>query len=150
MNFTVSDKRVGHVTDYDSLALEIWTDGSITPEEGVSIGAKIMQEHLDLFINLTDAANELSIMKDREEDKMDPNLEKLIEDLDLSVRSFNSLKRAKIETVEALTNKSEAELMKVRNLGKKSLEEVKQKLEALGLSLRQRRLIGKEKEDARI
>lgn len=136
VNFTVSDKRVGHVTDYDSLALEIWTDGSITPEEGVSIGAKIMQEHIDLFINLTDAANELSIMKDREEAKVDPNLEKLIEDLDLSVRSFNSLKRAKIETVEALTNKSEAELMKVRNLGKKSLEEVKQKLEALGLSLR--------------
>lgn len=136
VNFTVSDKRVGHVTDYDSLALEIWTDGSLTPEEGVSIGAKIMQEHLDLFINLTDLANDLSIMKDREEEEVDPNLEKLIEDLDLSVRSFNSLKRAKIETVEALTNKTEAELMKVRNLGKKSLQEVKEKLAALGLSLR--------------
>lgn len=136
VNFTVSDKRVGHVTDYDSLALEIWTDGSLTPEEGVSIGAKIMQEHLDLFINLTDVANDMSIMKDREEEETDPNLEKYIEDLDLSVRSFNSLKRAKIETVEALTNKSEADLMKVRNLGKKSLQEVKEKLEALGLSLR--------------
>ena len=137
VNFTVEDTRVGQVTDYDRLILEIWTDGSIDPKEGVSIGAKIMQEHLNLFIALTDSAEGMEIMVEQEEDQKEKALEMTIEELELSVRSFNCLKRASINTVEELTNKSEDDMMKVRNLGKKSLDEVKLKLEELGLSLRE-------------
>ena len=127
VNFTVENTRVGQVTDYDKLILEIWTDGSITPEEGVSIGAKIMQEHLNLFIQLTDATGAMEIMVEKEEDQKEKALEMTIEELELSVRSFNCLKRAAINTVEELTQKSEDDMMKVRNLGKKSLDEVKAK-----------------------
>ena len=136
VNFTVENTRVGQVTDYDRLVLEIWTDGSITPEEGVSIGAKIMREHLNLFIQLTDATDGLEIMVEKEEDQKEKALEMTIEELELSVRSFNCLKRAAINTVEELTQKTEDDMMKVRNLGKKSLDEVKAKLEELGLGLK--------------
>ena len=136
VNFTVENTRVGQVTDYDKLVLEIWTDGSITPEEGVSIGAKIMQEHLNLFIQLTDATGAMEIMVEKEEDQKEKALEMTIEELELSVRSFNCLKRAAINTVEELTQKTEEDMMKVRNLGKKSLDEVKAKLEEFGLSLK--------------
>ena len=137
VNFTVENTRVGQVTDYDKLILEIWTDGSITPSEGVSIGAKIMQEHLNLFIELTDSTDTMEIMVEKEEDQKEKALEMTIEELELSVRSFNCLKRAAINTVEELTHRSEEDMMKVRNLGKKSLDEVKHKLEELGLGLRQ-------------
>ena len=137
VNYTVEDTRVGQVTDFDKLILEIWTDGSITPTEGVSIGAKIMQEHLNLFIELTDVAESMEFMVEKEEDQKEKALEMTIEELELSVRSFNCLKRASINTVEELTRKTEDDMMKVRNLGKKSLDEVKNKLEELGLSLRQ-------------
>ena len=136
VNFTVQNTRVGQITDYDRLNLEIWTDGSISPEESVSIGAKIMQEHLKLFIDLTDSMDSVEIMVEKEEDQKEKALEMTIEELELSVRSFNCLKRANINTVEELTHKSEDDMMKVRNLGKKSLDEVKHKLEELGLSLR--------------
>lgn len=136
VNFTVENTRVGQVTDYDRLVLEIWTDGSITPEEGVSIGAKIMQEHLNLFIQLTDTTDAMEIMVEKEEDQKEKALEMTIEELELSVRSFNCLKRAAINTVEKLTQKTEDDMMKVRNLGKKSLDEVKAKLDELGLSLK--------------
>ena len=137
VNFTVENTRVGQVTDYDKLILEIWTDGSITPSEGVSIGSKIMQEHLKLFVELTDSAEGMEIMVEKEENQKEKALEMTIEELELSVRSFNCLKRAAINTVEELTHKSEEDMMKVRNLGKKSLDEVKHKLEELGLGLRQ-------------
>ena len=136
VNYTVENTRVGQVTDFDRLILEIWTDGSITPEEGVSIGAKIMHEHLNLFIQLDDSADALEIMVEKEEDQKEKALEMTIEELELSVRSFNCLKRAAINTVEELTQKSEEDMMKVRNLGKKSLDEVKAKLEELGLGLK--------------
>lgn len=136
VNFTVENTRVGQVTDYDRLVLEIWTDGSITPEEGVSIGAKIMQEHLNLFIQLTDTTDAMEIMVEKEEDQKEKALEMTMEELELSVRSFNCLKRAAINTVEELTQKTEDDMMKVRNLGKKSLDEVKAKLDELGLSLK--------------
>jgi DNA-directed RNA polymerase subunit alpha len=136
VNFTVDNTRVGQVTDYDKLTLEIWTDGSISPEEGVSIGAKIMQEHLNLFVTLDDAADHMEIMVEKEEDQKSKGLEMTIEELELTVRSFNCLKRAGINTVQELTERSEDEMMKVRNLGKKSLDEVKRKLAELGLSLR--------------
>ena len=137
VNFTVENTRVGQVTDYDKLVLEIWTDGSIAPSEGVSIGAKIMQEHLNLFVELTDSADGMEIMVEKEEDQKAKALDMTIEELELSVRSFNCLKRAAIDTVEELTKRSEEDMMKVRNLGKKSLDEVKHKLEELGLSLKQ-------------
>lgn len=137
VNFTVENTRVGQVTDYDKLILEIWTDGSITPSEGVSIGAKIMQEHLNLFVELTDSTESMEIMVEKEENQKEKALEMTIEELELSVRSFNCLKRAAINTVEELTHRSEEDMMKVRNLGKKSLDEVKHKLEELGLSLKQ-------------
>lgn len=136
VNFNVEDTRVGHITDYDKLILEIWTDGSMPPNEGVSIGAKIMQEHLNLFIELNDAAENMEIMIEKEEDQKGKALEMTIEDLELSVRSFNCLKRASINTVEELTHKTEEDMMKVRNLGKKSLDEVKFKLDELGLGLK--------------
>ena len=135
-NFTVENTRVGQVTDYDKLILEIWTDGSITPSEGVSIGAKIMQEHLKLFVDLNDSAEGMDILVEKPGNPATQALEMTIEELELSVRSFNCLKRAAINTVEELTMKSEEDMMKVRNLGKKSLDEVKHKLEELGLSLR--------------
>ena len=136
VNFTVENTRVGQVTDYDRLNLEIWTDGSIAPDEGVSIGAKIMQEHLKLFIDLTDSMDSVEIMVEKEEDQKEKALEMTIEELELSVRSFNCLKRAAINTVEELTHRTEDDMMKVRNLGKKSLDEVKHKLEELGLGLK--------------
>ena len=136
-NFTVENTRVGQVKDYDKLILEIWTDGSITPSEGVSIGAKIMQEHLKLFVDLNDSAEGMDILVEKPGNPATQALEMTIEELELSVRSFNCLKRAAINTVEELTMKSEEDMMKVRNLGKKSLDEVKHKLEELGLSLRE-------------
>ena len=136
VNYTVENTRVGQVTDFDRLNLEIWTDGSITPEEGVSIGAKIMQEHLNLFIQLDDSTDGMEIMVAKEEDQKEKALEMTIDELELSVRSFNCLKRAAINTVEELTERTEEDMMKVRNLGKKSLDEVKAKLEELGLGLK--------------
>ncbi len=136
VNYLVEDTRVGQVTDFDKLTLEIWTDGSVSPEEGVSIGAKIMQEHLNQFISLDEAASGMSILVEREEDQKEKALDKTIDELELSVRSYNCLKRASINTVEELTEKTEEDMMKVRNLGKKSLDEVKKKLAELGLSLR--------------
>jgi DNA-directed RNA polymerase subunit alpha len=136
VNFTVENTRVGQVTDYDKLTLELWTDGSITPEEGVSIGAKIMLEHLNLFIGLGSAVDEMEFMIEKDEDRKEKALEMTIEELELSVRSFNCLKRASINTVEELTQRTEEDMMKVRNLGMKSLVEVKNKLAELGLSLR--------------
>ena len=136
VNFTVENTRVGQVTDYDRLVLEIWTDGSITPEEGVSIGAKIMREHLNLFIELDDSTGNMEIMVEKEEDQKEKALEMTIEELELSVRSYNCLKRANINTVEELTEKTEEDMMKFRNLGKKSMEEVKNKLAELGLGLK--------------
>jgi DNA-directed RNA polymerase subunit alpha len=136
VNYQVENTRVGQVTNYDKLTLEVWTDGSIRPEEAVSIGAKIMTEHLNLFVGLTDEAKEAEIMVEKEEDKKEKVLEMTIEELDLSVRSYNCLKRAGINTVQELTQKSEEDMMKVRNLGRKSLEEVQEKLAELGLSLR--------------
>ena len=136
VNFKVENTRVGQVTDYDKLTVDVWTDGSITPKEGISIGAKIMQEHLALFVQLTEAADSMEFMIEKEEDQAELNLEKSIDELELSVRSFNCLKRANINTVGQLTQKSESEMMKVRNLGKKSLDEVKLKLAELGLGLR--------------
>ncbi|AMA74400.1 MULTISPECIES: DNA-directed RNA polymerase subunit alpha [Aneurinibacillus] len=136
VNYQVENTRVGQVTNYDKLTLEVWTDGSIRPEEAVSLGAKIMTEHLNLFVGLTDEAKEAEIMVEKEEDKKEKVLEMTIEELDLSVRSYNCLKRAGINTVQELTQKTEEDMMKVRNLGRKSLEEVQEKLEELGLGLR--------------
>lgn len=136
VNFTVEDTRVGNRTDFDKLTLEVWTDGTIDPEEAVSLGAKILNEHLNLFISLTEHINDVEIMVEKEEDEKEKVLEMTIEELDLSVRSYNCLKRAGINSVEELTYKTEEDMMKVRNLGKKSLDEVAKKLEELGLSLR--------------
>ena len=136
VNFTVENTRVGQKTDYDRLILEIWTDGSIAPEEGVSIGAKIIQEHLDLFIGLGAEVSDMKFMIEKDEDRKEKALVMAIEELELSVRSFNCLKRASINTVEELTQKTEEDMMKVRNLGMKSLVEVKNKLAELGLSLK--------------
>lgn len=136
VNYLVENTRVGQVTDFDKLVLEVWTDGTIKPDEAISFGAKILSEHLKLFITLTEHVGNVEIMVEKEEDKKEKVLEMTIEELDLSVRSFNCLKRAGINTVEELTQRTEEDMMKVRNLGKKSLEEVQQKLEALGLSLK--------------
>lgn len=136
VNFTVDKTRVGKIADYDRLVLEVWTDGTIKPDEATSLGAKIMSEHLNLFIDMTDSVNGVEIMVEKEEDIKEKVLEMTIEELDLSVRSYNCLKRAGINTVEELTNRSEDDMMKVRNLGKKSLEEVKYKLAELDLGLR--------------
>lgn len=136
VNYIIENTRVGQVTDYDKLILEVWTNGTIKPDEAISLGAKILSEHLKLFITLTDHVGNVEIMVEKEEDKKEKVLEMTIEELDLSVRSFNCLKRAGINTVEELTQRTEEDMMKVRNLGKKSLEEVQQKLEALGLALR--------------
>jgi DNA-directed RNA polymerase subunit alpha len=135
-NFSVENTRVGQVTDYDKLTLEVWTDGSIDPNEAVSIGAKIMQEHLRLFIQLDDNAESMEVMVEAAEDGSGERMKMTIEELELSVRSFNCLKRANINTVEELTFKTEADMMKVRNLGRKSLEEVQLKLRELGLDFK--------------
>ncbi|MCT8976481.1 DNA-directed RNA polymerase subunit alpha [Clostridium sp. CX1] len=137
VNFIVENTRVGQITDYDKLSLEVWTNGTIMPDEAISLSAKILIEHFKLFMTLTDHANNVEIMVEKEEDKKEKVLEMTIEELDLSVRSYNCLKRAGINTVQELTERTMDDMMKVRNLGKKSLEEVEQKLEALGLSLKQ-------------
>lgn len=136
VNYTIEDTRVGHVTDYDKLTLEVWTDKSISPEESVSIAAKIMEEHLNLFARMDEVSDAPEVVETKDEDQKGKTLDMTIEELELSVRSFNCLKRADINTVQQLTDKTEEEMMKVRNLGKKSLEEVKEKLAELGLTLR--------------
>jgi DNA-directed RNA polymerase subunit alpha len=136
VNFTVENTRVGQITDYDRLILEVWTNGTMNPDEATSLGAKILTEHLNLFIGLTEHVSEVEIMVEKEEDKKEKVLEMTVEELDLSVRSYNCLKRAAINTVEELTQKTEEDMMKVRNLGKKSLEEVQRKLAELGLGLK--------------
>lgn len=141
VNYTVQDTRVGNVTDYDRLILEVWTDGSLRPEEAVSKAAGILVMHLKLFQNMDglpeEEEEEEAIFPEEEEDDSSKVLDMTIEDLDLSVRSFNCLKRANINTVADLAEKTEDDMMKVRNLGRKSLEEVKKKLEELGLTLKQ-------------
>ncbi|AWI10873.1 MULTISPECIES: DNA-directed RNA polymerase subunit alpha [Bacillaceae] len=136
VSYFVENTRIGQSADYDKLTLEVWTDGSIGPKEAISLAAKIMMEHLNIFVDLTDEAQHAEIMVEKEEDQKEKVLEMTIEELDLSVRSYNCLKRAGINTVQELANKTEEDMMKVRNLGRKSLEEVKAKLEELGLSLR--------------
>ena len=136
VNFQVENTRVGQSSDYDKLSLDVWTDGSIGPKEATSLGAKILTEHLNIFVGMTNEAQTAEIMVEKEEDQKEKVLEMTIEELDLSVRSYNCLKRAGINTVLELANKSEDDMMKVRNLGRKSLEEVKHKLEELGLGLR--------------
>ena len=136
VNYTVTNFRVGQITDYDKLTLEIFTDGTIAPEDALSLSSKIITEHMNLFTDLSDDIANTDIMVEKEEEKKDKVLETTIEELDLSVRSFNCLKRANIDTVEDLTNRTEEDMIKVRNLGKKSLEEVIQKLQSLGLSLK--------------
>lgn len=136
VNFAVSDTRVGQITNYDKLTIEVWTNCSISPDEAIGLAAKILTEHLSLFINLSDHANKVEIMVEKEEEPKERSLDMTIEELDLSVRSYNCLKRASINTLQELIQKSEEDMMKVRNLGKKSLEEVQQKLESMGLKLK--------------
>ncbi len=135
-NYTVENTRVGNITDYDKLTLTVSTNGIINAKEAVSLAAKILNEHLNLFIELSDEAKNTGVLVDRLEDKQDQILQTTIEELDMSVRSFNCLKRAGIDTVADLVNRTEEDMIKVRNLGKKSLEEVIQKLQSLGLSLK--------------
>ena len=135
VNYYTDSTRVGNVTDYDKLTIEIWTNGTISPAEAVSLAAKIISEHLSLFVDLSDNAKNVEIMIEKEEGQKEKVLETTIEELDLSVRSYNCLKRAGINTVQDLTTRSESDMMKVRNLGRKSLEEVMSKLQAMDLSL---------------
>ena len=135
VNYTVDNTRVGQITDYDKLTLDVWTNGVINAQEAVSLAAKVLTAHLNLFVNLSDKASSAEVMVEKDDKGKEKILEMTIEDLDLSVRSFNCLKRAGINTVEDLINKSEEDMMKVRNLGRKSLEEVIQKLNSLGFSL---------------
>ncbi len=135
VNYQVEDTRVGQVTDFDKLTLEVWTDGSIKPDEAVSQAARILNKRISIFINLTEEVEEVDPVEDKEEEDREQRLEMMIEDLDLSVRSYNCLKRAGINTVGELVRKTEEEMMKVRNLGKKSFEEVERKLGELGFSL---------------
>jgi DNA-directed RNA polymerase subunit alpha len=135
VNYAVENTRVGQITDYDKLTLEVWTDGSIDPKEAISSSAKILSDHLKLFMGLTEKISDEVTMVEKEEEKKDKILEMTIEELDLSVRSYNCLKRAAINTVEELVMRSEEDMMKVRNLGRKSLEEVEHKLKELNLSL---------------
>jgi DNA-directed RNA polymerase subunit alpha len=137
VNYNVEDTRVGQITDFDKLTLEVWTDGTIQPDEAVSLGAKVMNEHLNLFMSLTEDVGDLEIMVEKEEDEKDQLMEMSIEELDLSVRSYNCLKRAGINTVGELTQKTADDMLKVRNLGKKSLAEVEEKLGEFGLQLKQ-------------
>ncbi len=136
VNYTVDNTRVGQITDYDKLTLDVWTNGVINAREAVSLAAKVLTEHLNLFVNLSDSVTNSEIMVEKDEKGKEKVLEMTIEELDLSVRSFNCLKRAGINTVEDLTNKTTEDMMKVRNLGRKSLEEVEYKLESLGFSLK--------------
>ncbi|MHB9146535.1 MAG: DNA-directed RNA polymerase subunit alpha [Symbiobacteriia bacterium] len=137
VNYTIEDTRVGQTTNFDRLNLEVWTNKTIQPDEAVALGARIVTEHLSLFTSLTGSVDKVEIMVEKDENERDRLLEMTIEELDLSVRSYNCLKRAGINTVAELVSKTDEEMMKVRNLGKKSLEEVKQKLEAIGLNLRE-------------
>ena len=134
VNYQVKNTRVGQMVDYDKLIIEVWTDGSLKAHEALSLAAKVMTGHLELFIDLSEATRNTQVMIEKEESKKEKVLETSIEDLELSVRSFNCLKRAGLATVEDLTNKSESDMMKVRNLGKKSLDEVIAKLHSLGLN----------------
>ena len=134
VNYQVKNTRVGQMVDYDKLIIEVWTDGSLKAHEALSLAAKVMTGHLELFIDLSEATKNTQVMIEKEESKKEKVLETSIEELELSVRSFNCLKRAGIATVEDLTNRSESDMMKVRNLGKKSLDEVIAKLHSLGLS----------------
>jgi len=136
VNFMVEDTRVGQTTDFDKLTLEVWTNGTVKPDDAVSLGSKILIEHLKLFMDLSDNVRNTEIMVEKEEGKKEKVLELSIEELDLSVRSYNCLKRAGINTVEDLANKTEEDMMKVRNLGRKSLEEVLNKMTDLGLALK--------------
>ena len=136
VNYSVENTRVGQIVDYDKLTIELWTDGSLEPYEALSLAAKVLSEHLKLFIDLSETAMNMQIMVEKEENKKEKILEKPIEELELSVRSFNCLKRSGISTVEDLTEKTEADMMKVKNLGKKSLDEVIAKLHELGFDLR--------------
>ena len=135
VNLTVQDTRVGQVTDYDKLTLDVWTKGTMAPDEAVSLAAKVLSEHLKLFIDLSEVAQQAEVMIEKEDDEKEKVLEMSIDELELSVRSYNCLKRAGINTVEELTNRTSEDMMKVRNLGRKSLEEVLAKLDELGLSL---------------
>ena len=137
VNYQVKNTRVGQMVDYDKLVIEVWTDGSLKAHEALSLAAKVMTGHLELFIDLSEATKNTQVMIEKEESKKEKVLETSIEELELSVRSFNCLKRAGISTVEDLTNRSENDMMKVRNLGKKSLDEVIAKLHSLGLNFRQ-------------
>ena len=137
VNYQVENTRIGQKNVYDRLTLDIWTDGSISPEQSLSLAAKILTEHLNIFVNLTEEAKEAEIMVEKEETEKEKVLVMTVEELDLSVRSYNCLKRAGINTIQELTDKTEAEMMKVRNLGRKSLAEVKNKLDQLGLSLKE-------------
>ncbi len=136
VNFNVENTRVGNVTDYDKLTVEVWTNGTISPEEAVSLASKILNDHFQLFIDLNENLKTVSLMVEREESVKEKVLEMSIEELELSVRSNNCLRRADIHTVEQLVNKTEDEMAKVRNLGKKSLNEIKKRLAEMGLSLR--------------
>lgn len=135
VNYTVEDTRLGQVTDYDKLTMEVWTDGTISAKEALSQAANLLNEHLKLFIDLSEESGLAEVLVEKDEKGKEKILEMTIEDLDLSVRSFNCLKRAGINTVDDLINKSEEEMMKVRNLGKKSFDEVKEKLKSLGFDL---------------
>ena len=135
-NYGVDNTRVGQITDYDKLTIEVWTDGTISAQEALSLSARVLTEHLNLFVNLCDEAAETEIMVENDEKGKEKVLEMTIEELDLSVRAYNCLKRAGINTISELVQRNQEDMMKVRNLGRKSLEEVEQKLEALGLSLR--------------
>jgi len=135
VNVTVQNTRVGQITDYDKLTLDVYTNGTLVPDEAVSLAAKVLSEHLSLFINLSENAKNAEVMVEKEDDEKEKVLEMSIDELELSVRSYNCLKRAGINTVEELTNKTPEDMMKVRNLGKKSLEEVLAKLKELGLQL---------------
>ena len=137
VNYTVENTRVGNITDYDKLTLEVWTNGTMSAKDAVSLAAKILNEHLNLFVDLSEETGGVEIMVTKDTDSDKQILEMTVEELDLSVRSFNCLKRANIHTVGDLIEKTEDEMMKVRNLGKKSLDEVIQKLAQIGLSLRQ-------------
>ena len=136
VNYSVENTRVGQMVDYDKLTIEVWTDGSLEPYEALSLSAKVLTEHLELFVDLSEIAKNMSVMVEKQEDQKSKILEKPIEELELSVRSFNCLKRSNISTVGDLANKSENDMMKVKNLGKKSLDEVIAKLHDLGLDLR--------------
>ena len=135
VNVTVENTRVGQITDYDKLALDVFTNGTLVPDEAVSLAAKVLSEHLSLFIDLSENAKTAEVMVEKEDDEKEKVLEMSIDELELSVRSYNCLKRAGINTVEELTNKTSEDMMKVRNLGRKSLEEVLAKLKELGLQL---------------